>query len=387
MRLIQNYKIWLCAIAVVIAGASLLISHQITQELADEERKRVQVWGEAMKSFLEASETTDLNLVLTILNNNTTIPVIVLDDTHKVLEFRNLSRETDTLTIQQEAQKMKSKGRFMTTPLAERELYICYGESINLKRLALYPYIQLGVVSLFVIVALLALLYSKRAEQNRVWVGLSKETAHQLGTPISALLAWSDMFRATYPDDPLFAEMGKDVSRLKLVADRFSKIGSIPELTSLNLCALIEEAVKYMQRRVPRCVTVSYICPHTSLYVSSSSELLQWVVENLIKNALDAIAEEGNITITLLQENEKAILLFSDTGKGIAKGDYKRIFKPGFTTKKRGWGLGLSLSKRIIEEYHRGKIYVRHSSLGQGTTFCIELQLAPPILSQHQTQS
>lgn len=370
----RNYKVWLCVVAVVIAGVSLFVSHKLTQELASEERKRVEVWGEAMRSLLEASEDTDLTLILKILNGNTTIPVIVLDEREALLECRNIKEQQDTATIKKAARTMKEQGRFMTTPLAEGRLYICYGESLNLKRLAIYPYIQLGIVSLFVIVAVLALLYSKRAEQNRVWVGLSKETAHQLGTPISALMAWTEMFQTTYPKEPLFFEMEKDIRRLKLVADRFSKIGAVPELTGLDLCVIVGEAVEYMRKRAPRKVSVTYVSSEIPVYVQSSVELLQWVVENLIKNALDAVAEEGAITVSLFQEEEKAILLFADTGKGIAKRHHKRIFKPGFTTKQRGWGLGLSLAKRIIEDYHKGKIYVKQSAIGKGTTFCIELK-------------
>lgn len=376
--LLRNYKFWLCVAAVFIAGISLFVSNRITKELATEERKRVGVWGEAMRSMLEANESTDLNLVLTILNDNTTIPVVVLDERGEVLDFRNLGTLTDTAEIRKEALALKTKGQFMQTPLAEGSLFICYGESINLQRLAWYPYIQLGIVSLFVIVAIIALLYSKKAEQNRVWVGLSKETAHQLGTPISALMAWSEMFQSVYPDDPLFAEMEKDVHRLKLVADRFSKIGSVPELVPYDLCAIVSEVVEYIRRRAPRRVSVTQTIPDHPVIGRTTPELLQWVLENLLKNGLDAMHDEGALTVTLTEEDGQAVLLVSDTGRGILRKHFKTVFHPGFTTKKRGWGLGLSLAKRIVEDYHHGRIYVKSSTIGKGTTFCIELALFRP---------
>lgn len=383
---IFSLKVWLCIIAILIASVSIIVSNRLTSRLAEEERKRVEIWGDAMSSLLQANENTDLSLILKIMNSNTTIPVIVLDADDKVLEHRNLPFSSeDSLRIQEEAQRMRARGSYMKTTFTAdnlttgaakpTSLYICYGESINLQRLALYPYIQLGIVGLFVIVAVIALLNSKRAEQNRVWVGLSKETAHQLGTPISSLMAWSEMLQETYPDNPLLPEMEKDVHRLKLIADRFSKIGSVPELSTVNLNDIIEEAVEYMKRRVPRQVSVVFSHPETPVFVRANRQLLEWVVENIMKNGLDAITTgTGTLGVRLSVEDCFATVALSDTGKGIPKKDFKKVFRPGFTTKKRGWGLGLSLAKRIISEYHHGRIFVRSSEVGKGTTICFTLR-------------
>ena len=250
---------------------------------------------------------------------------------------------------------------------------ICYDDSIMLKRLTSYPYIQLGVVLIFVFVALFALLTSKRAEQNRVWVGLSKETAHQLGTPISSLMAWVEVLKETYPNDELIPEMGKDVRRLERVAERFSKIGSLPEPHEENLNALLERVVEYIAVRASNKVNIITNLPETPIKVNMCSSLFEWVIENLCKNAIDAMEGQGRITITAFEEQDKVVVEVEDTGKGITKNRFQTVFSPGFTTKKRGWGLGLSLAKRIIEEYHKGRIFVKRSEIGVGTTFRVEL--------------
>ena len=250
---------------------------------------------------------------------------------------------------------------------------ICYDDSIMLKRLTSYPYIQLGVVLIFVFVALFALLTSKRAEQNRVWVGLSKETAHQLGTPISSLMAWVEVLKETYPNDELIPEMGKDVRRLERVAERFSKIGSLPEPHEENLNALLERVVEYIAVRASNKVNIITNLPESPIKVNMCSSLFEWVIENLCKNAIDAMEGQGRITITAFEEQDKVVVEVEDTGKGITKNRFQTVFSPGFTTKKRGWGLGLSLAKRIIEEYHKGRIFVKRSEIGVGTTFRVEL--------------
>ena len=242
-----------------------------------------------------------------------------------------------------------------------------------IKRLSSWPFVQLGIVMVFVVVAIFALLTSKRAEQNKVWVGLSKETAHQLGTPISSLMAWTEILRETYPDDSLLPEMDKDVKRLQLIADRFSKIGSLPELVPTSLTLVMTHVVEYMNRRTSAKVNMISDFPEEDVIVDVNASLFEWVIENLCKNAVDAMEGEGTITLHVEKADDKAIIEVADTGKGIKKKDLRNVFTPGFTTKKRGWGLGLSLAKRIVEEYHKGRIFVKNSELGKGTTFRIEL--------------
>ncbi|MBQ5510267.1 MAG: HAMP domain-containing histidine kinase, partial [Prevotella sp.] len=246
-------------------------------------------------------------------------------------------------------------------------------DSVMLKRLATYPYVQLGVVLIFVIIAIFALLTSKRAEQNKVWVGLSKETAHQLGTPISSLMAWTEVLKESYPDDDLIPEMDKDVKRLQLIADRFSKIGSLPEPVPSSLNEVMDHVIDYMDRRTSNKVKMVKVFPPEDIIVKINASLFEWVIENLCKNAVDAMEGSGKITLFMNDEGERIAIEVSDTGKGIRKKDIANVFRPGFTTKKRGWGLGLSLAKRIVEEYHHGKIWVKSSEVGKGTTFRIEL--------------
>ena len=250
---------------------------------------------------------------------------------------------------------------------------VCYDESTLLKRLSQYPYWQLGIVMIFVVVAIFALLSSKRAEQNKVWVGLSKETAHQLGTPISSLMAWVEILKENYPDDDLIPEMNKDVKRLELIAERFSKIGSLPEPVDASMNEVLAHVVDYMDRRTSKKVEITTNMPDDDIIVKINASLFEWVIENLCKNAVDAMEGSGKIDLMLHDEGSRIIIEVKDNGKGIRKKDLKNVFKPGFTTKKRGWGLGLSLAKRIVEEYHKGRIYVKSSEVGVGTTFRIEM--------------
>ena len=244
-----------------------------------------------------------------------------------------------------------------------------------IRRLSAYPYIQLGVVMLFVVIAIFALLTSKRAEQNKVWVGLSKETAHQLGTPISSLMAWIEILKMNYPDDELIPEMNKDIQRLQLIADRFSKIGALPEPVPASLNEVMNHVIDYMDRRTSKKVKMVKEIPEQDVIVKMNASLFEWVIENLSKNAVDAMGVNGGqITLHVEETDDKAIIEVSDTGNGIRKKDLKNVFRPGFTTKKRGWGLGLSLAKRIVEEYHHGKIWVKSTEIGHGTTFRIELK-------------
>ena len=363
---IRQIKIFLVIAAVVIAVASLLVSHFLVRDLSKEEHHRMEVWAQALRSLNEADETTDLSLVLSVMEGNNTIPVIVVNSEGGIDDYRNID---DTLTIESYARRMQQAG----DTIRVGSQLVCYDESIMLKRLSAWPYVQLGIVLIFVVVAIFALLSSKRAEQNKVWVGLSKETAHQLGTPVSSLMAWVEMLKEQYPDDELLPEMDKDVKRLQLIADRFSKIGSLPEPVDASMNEVLEHVVDYMDRRTSKQVTMICQLPDHDVRVKMNASLFEWVIENLCKNAVDAMEGQGTITLTLTEGQHDVVVEVKDTGKGIKKKDLNSVFTPGFTTKKRGWGLGLSLARRIVEEYHKGRIFVKQSELGKGTTFRIEL--------------
>ncbi|WP_315364365.1 HAMP domain-containing sensor histidine kinase [Prevotella jejuni] len=380
---IRQVKIFLVVAAILIAVASLLVSRSLTHDLAEQEKSKMQVWAEAMKSLSAADENTDLSLVLKVLDENHTIPVVVLNNEGVVTEYRNIeikarNAKDSIALVTSYGQQMKASGQVIRISLSKNNhdyIDVCYDDSLMLKRIAVYPYVQLGVVLLFVIVAIFALLTSKRAEQNKVWVGLSKETAHQLGTPISSLMAWSTILKETYPDDELLPEMDKDVKLLQLIADRFSKIGSIPEPVPSCLNDVLIHVVDYMDRRTSKKIEMKTELPNEDVIINMNASLFEWVIENLCKNAVDAMGGKlGSITLRLEETDKRAIVEVSDTGKGIKKKDISNVFRPGFTTKKRGWGLGLSLAKRIVEEYHHGKIYVKSSEVGKGTTFRIELR-------------
>lgn len=380
---IRQVKIILVLAAIVIAVTSLIISNIFVKDLAKEERNKMEIWADAMRSFNMADETTDLGLVLKVMNDNNTIPVIVLDNKGLVQICRNVdvgnrSEKDSVAYVSHLGKRLYDAGRFIRISMddANKKAYVdvCYDDSTILKRLAYYPYVQLGVVLIFVVVAIFALLTSKKAEQNKVWVGLSKETAHQLGTPISSLMAWIEILKEHYPDDDLIPEMDKDVKRLQLIADRFSKIGSLPEPVPSSLSDVVDHVIDYMDRRTSSKVLMTKKFPQNDIIVNLNASLFEWVIENLCKNAVDAMEGEGHITIEVLDLPGKAVIEVTDDGKGIRKKDISSVFKPGFTTKKRGWGLGLSLAKRIVEEYHHGRIFVKRSEVGVGTTFRIEIK-------------
>lgn len=388
---IRQVKIMLVVAAILIAVASLFVSRMLTHDLVQEERKKVEVWAAAMRSLNLADENTDLELVLKVINNNTTIPVVVMGTDDKAQFYRNIqcprgTGEDSLRYATQLGQRLMANGQVIRISLDMQQgepaiaaatdyVNVCYDESLLLRRLEVYPIVQLGVVMIFVVVAIFALLTSKRAEQNKVWVGLSKETAHQLGTPISSLMAWTEMLRESYPDDTLIPEMDKDVKRLQLIADRFSKIGSLPEPVPTSLNDVLTHVIDYMDRRTSKSVRMIKDMPAHDVIVRLNGSLFEWVIENLSKNAVDAMqGEPGTITLHVEDTPQLAIVEVSDTGKGIRKKDLSNVFRPGFTTKKRGWGLGLSLAKRIVEEYHHGRIYVKRSEVGKGTTFRIELK-------------
>lgn len=380
---IRQVKIILVLAAIVIAVTSLIISNIFVKDLAKEERNKMEIWADAMRSFNMADETTDLGLVLKVMNDNNTIPVIVLDNKGLVQICRNVdvgnrSEKDSVAYVSHLGKRLYDAGRFIRISMddSNKKAYVdvCYDDSTILKRLAYYPYVQLGVVLIFVVVAIFALLTSKKAEQNKVWVGLSKETAHQLGTPISSLMAWIEILKENYPDDDLIPEMDKDVKRLQLIADRFSKIGSLPEPVPSSLSNVVDHVIDYMDRRTSSKVLMTKKFPQNDIIVNLNASLFEWVIENLCKNAVDAMEGEGHITIEVLDLPGKAVIEVTDDGKGIRKKDISSVFKPGFTTKKRGWGLGLSLAKRIVEEYHHGRIFVKRSEVGVGTTFRIEIK-------------
>lgn len=388
---IRQVKIFLVITAVIIAAASLVVSHYLVRDLATEERGKMEVWAEAMRSLNEADETTDLNLVLKVIDENNTIPVIVTDEKGEIQTYRNVTLDGDNIAdslamASRLAENWKKAGRVIrinlenneeATEKSPKEIYldVVYDESLMLVRLELYPYVQLGIVLVFVVIAIFALLTSKKAEQNKVWVGLSKETAHQLGTPISSLMAWTEILHANYPDDDLIMEMDKDVKRLQLIAERFSKIGSLPEPVDTPVSDMLQHVIDYMGRRTSQKVQLIDEFSQCDAHVMVNSSLFEWVLENLCKNAVDAMEGEGTITIKASTEQYKVIIDVKDTGKGIEKKNIKNVFRPGYTTKKRGWGLGLSLAKRIVEEYHKGKIFVLRSEIGVGTTFRILLPM------------
>jgi signal transduction histidine kinase len=374
---IRQVKIILVVAAVIIAVASLLVSHFLVRDLSIEERHRMEVWAQALHALNEADETTDVSLVLSVMEGNNTIPVIVVNSEGDIDDFRNIKDIDDSQESMANSQKLKDYARRMIKAgdtIRIGQQLVCYDESIMLKRLQAWPYVQLGIVLIFVVVAIFALLSSKRAEQNKVWVGLSKETAHQLGTPVSSLMAWVEMLKEQYPQDDLLPEMDKDVKRLQLIADRFSKIGSLPEPVDASMNDVLVHVIDYMDRRTSSQVQMIRHLPDHEVIVKMNASLFEWVVENLCKNAVDAMEGKGTITLTLFDEPHQVVIEVQDTGKGIKKKDLNSVFTPGFTTKKRGWGLGLSLAKRIVEEYHKGRIFVKQSEPGKGTTFRIEMK-------------
>ena len=381
---IRQVKLLLILAAVFIAVASLVVSHFLTRDLEEEERNKVEVWAEAMRSLSHADADADLNLVLKVINEHRTIPIVVMDSKRQVQVFRNISldakgHEDSLCEVSSIGRRLLEAGRYIRIDLDDSiqsdYIDVCYDDSNMLHRLEIYPFVQLGIVFVFIIIAIFALLASKRVEQDKLWVGLSKETAHQLGTPISSLMAWSEMLRESYPDDELLPEMDKDVKRLQLIADRFSKIGSLPESIPTSLNEVMSRVVDYMDRRTSREVRMVSDFPDHNVVVNLNASLFEWVVENLAKNAVDALGGvQGKIVLRVEDAGNKAIVEVSDTGKGIRKKDLDNVFRPGFTTKRRGWGLGLSLARRIVEEYHKGRIYVKSSEVGKGTTFRIELR-------------
>jgi len=375
----QRWKFLLFMGAIVIGVGSLLYTHRLVSELKAEEREKVELWAQATRKLIEIDiEETDFGFLFKVIENNNTVPVIMVDSEGDTISTRNL--DPDKLKnpeyIRRQLKTMAAVHEPIEIPLSGGEKnYIFYRDSTILTKLLYFPYIQLGVILLFIIVSYLAFSSSRKAEQNQVWVGLSKETAHQLGTPTSALIAWVELLRLKKLDRENLMEFEKDVGRLEKITQRFSKIGSHPEMVKTNIVPVIQHAVGYIKSRSSE--KVRFILNFTAdneWMVQLNPELFEWVIENLCKNAVDSMNGKGTIEVTMTDNAKTLYIDIKDQGKGIPKSRHKTIFKPGYTTKERGWGLGLSLSKRIIEMYHGGKIFVLHSESNKGTTFRIGLK-------------
>lgn len=386
----------LLLIALLIVGGSFLFTNELARRLAQEEHKRMEIWAEATQRFIVAEEGTDIDFVSQIIEDNTTIPVYVTDSAGKFLFSRNV-REPKQHVAEFYARRIAIL-RETQTPIEVRIAddvvqYIYYDESLLLRQLHYFPYIQFSVIFLFVLIAIFALYTAQQSEQNRVWIGLTKETAHQLGTPLSSLAAWSQLLHEQYPEDALLPEMDKDIERLQRVAERFSKVGSEPELTMTDLIPVVEDTLDYMRTRTSAKISYRFTCDNIAIsematpprvMVMLNKTLFEWVIENLCKNAIDAMSGQsrngqtdgiqGVISVNIEPTDNKVYIDVADTGKGMDRKQLRKIFSPGYTTKKRGWGLGLSLAKRIVEQYHKGHIFVKQSVPGEGTTFRIGLR-------------
>lgn len=382
MKLFENNKIlfrYLFVVtALLIVVASLIVSHFLVENLSKEERNKIEIWAEATKEMASNAENMNMNLVAQILKSNTTIPVILYDKKENFYTSANidLPELDDQIFLKQRAESFKKRHEPIIIEAEGFDQYIYYDDSYTLKQLQLYPYVQLGVLFIFMITAFFALFTTMRMEQDRLWVGLSKETAHQLGTPISSLLAWLEYLKLKETDQSIVRDMEKDVDRLQMITDRFSKIGSVPALESQNMVDIIHRSIAYLEKRISKKVVFVVELSDKPLYAQVNEPLLSWVIENLTKNAVDAMSGQGQIIYRLSEKGKFVSLDIQDTGKGIPKSKFRTIFNPGYTTKSRGWGLGLSLAKRIIESYHKGRIYVKTSEIGVGTIFCIELKKA-----------
>jgi len=376
----RQLKLIFIFIAVAIILASTIFTNRLANSLAEEERKKVEIWAEAIHQSIAMDEGTNTDLIVKIIGSNTTIPIIMTDAKNNVISTLNIvePKTNPKEFYSKEIERLKAKRPAIVIRLDDIVEYFYYDDSLFFKQLLYFPYIQLGVIIIFLLVAFFAFSSTKKAEQNQVWVGLSKETAHQLGTPISSLLAWIDLLKSKYQEDKLLVEMQKDVNRLEIIAERFSKIGSKPDLSLINLNETLQNAVQYIANRTSQKVSIKCHFPtDEDVFAQLNVPLFEWVIENLCKNAIDAMDGIGMIDISVQQKTDEIIIDVKDTGKGIEKNKFKVVFTPGFTTKKRGWGLGLSLAKRIIEEYHGGKIFVKQSELKVSTIFRIILKSNP----------
>ncbi len=353
-------------IAMFIVAISVLFTNNLARQLQQEERRNMAIWAEATRQLVLAEGDADIDFVTTIIEGNTTIPVYICDQEGNVLASRNVKKDS---------QRIGKHGPIEVQVADGVTQYIYWDDSRLLTSLRQVPYAQFALIFIFISVAVFTMLTAQRSEQNRLWVGLSKETAHQLGTPISSLNGWQQLLAEQYPDDPYVPQMRKDIDRLQMIANRFQKIGSEPELKQVDVIPVIEETVAYMRTRISNKVTIDDTALQgISRKVAVNAPLLQWVIENMLKNAVDAMSGEGTIQFQLHENEHELMLDISDTGKGMDIRTQRRIFEAGFTTKDRGWGLGLPLAKRIIDQYHGGKLLLKQSELGVGSTFRIVLK-------------
>lgn len=370
----KTWKFWLLIFAIIIGISSLFVTNSLVKSLAYEEKKKIEIWAYATNQMVNISDDGNFSLAIKVMESNENIPIILADENDSILNYRNLnpiSEITDEYLQKQLAIMKQQNEPIEIQVFEEYKQLLYYKDSILLTRLRYYPMFQLGLITLFMFIAYLAFSSARKAEQNQVWAGMAKETAHQLGTPLSSLMAWVELLKSKAETKDMVLEMEKDVARLETITDRFSKIGSKPTLENKNIVKIVEEATNYLKSRLPEKVIIEVYSEKPSIIVPVSVVLLNWVIENICKNAVDAMKGEGLIKIEMEQDETYVKIHIKDTGKGIEPGLMNSIFKPGVTSKKRGWGLGLSLSKRIIQEYHKGRIYVKSSVEGEGTTFSI----------------
>lgn len=367
----RSLLIAIFGVLLLIVTASVLYTNNLARQLADEEQQRIQIWAQATERLILAGPDENIDFYSTIIERNTTIPVYITDSANNILHSRNVKKPvSDPRTLNGPIEI-----RFTDIDGSDVVQYIYYDESTLLHQLRYVPYAQFAVIFIFIVMGIFSMMAAQRNAQNRVWVGLSKETAHQLGTPISSLNGWQTLLEARYKDDEYIPQMRADIDRLQVIADRFSKVGSLPELEQVAFVPVVKDAMSYMRARTSNKVSIDFVATAAweKIEVMLNRPLFEWVIENLIKNAIDAMNGSGNITFALYEKENTVLLDVTDTGKGMDRRTQRHIFDTGFTTKSRGWGLGLPLAKRIIEDYHGGKLFLKHSELGVGSTFRIVL--------------
>ena len=405
----QRWKLVLSLLAIIISVASLFITSRLVKELKNEERKKIETWAQATKQLVSASSQGDFSLAIKVISENTNIPVILVDECDSILETRNIKFYTkndslilndykkikdeaiknsnDSLIITK-AKKLQNKYRsFLISSLKDMrdgndkpieinfigdKQWIYYSDSELLNNLRYYPIYQLFFITIFILIGYMVFSSARKSEQNQVWAGMAKETAHQIATPLSSLMAWIELIKSQDNNDMVF-EMKKDLNRLETIADRFSKIGSKPKLERYDIVEIIDKSVKYLKSRLSENTEFLVQKIETPLFAKVNKTLLEWVIENICKNAVDAMQGKGKINISFIERKNEVEIIIKDTGKGIDRMMFNDVFKPGVTTKTRGWGLGLSLSKRIIKDYHKGKLYIVESTIKGGTSFAISL--------------
>jgi signal transduction histidine kinase len=378
-RQLFNLRSGLALIAVAIVTGTIFYSNFLSKKIEIEERQKINQWVEANKFIASAPQNVDLTLASNIQQKNTDIPIIWTNENDSIIDSRNIDTSlihSDPNFLKKKLKEFKSSHppivlELNKTPYVADKYY--YGDSKLLKQVRYYPIVQLLIVALFIFITFYAMSARNKSTQNQVWAGMAKETAHQLGTPISSLQGWVEMLKEKQSDSVISKEMEKDVNRLKLISDRFGKIGSSPHLEEADIVEQVEKMMAYIKRRSTEKVNFIFDRPEEKVMVKISEPLFDWVIENLLKNALDAINGRGTITVTIKNLSSKVMLDISDSGRGISKQNIGKVFKPGFTTKKRGWGLGLSLAKRIVEKYHKGQLFIKSSEINKGTTFRIVL--------------